>query len=166
MTYYVDLFERLRAEEEPEVGVTDWFTFDQVKNDLFCHLTHDRQRQYNNPKWAETHIPTGKTVVNPMFTLAVHAAQSLELGIPIRTDDEVTAFNYGYDSIKWNRHVAVDEPVRTRITAVSIQEPRSRHYLVKTRIACEVQGSSDPVMLAESLIYFLPPNEVEVVRAK
>lgn len=165
MTEFVRFFEDLRKKQGESLGVTEWFTIDQVKNDLFCHITRDRQRSYNDPDWAGSRSPKESTIVNPLFTLALHAAQSLERGIPVRTTEEVTAFNYGYDSVVWNEPVPVDTPMRARIIVTSVEEPRPGHYLAKVRVEYEAKGQDHPVVVADTALYCLPPDEVEAVKA-
>jgi acyl dehydratase len=165
MTAFVDLFEGIREQGGRELGLTEWFTIDQVKNDIFGHLTRDRQQQYSDSEWAKSNAPNGTTVVNPLFTLALHAGLSLEMGIPIRTTEEVTAFNYGYDSVTWNAPIPVGAKIRARVTVTAVDERRPGHFMAKVRVDYEIEGATEPAVVAETALYCLPPHEVEEVKA-
>lgn len=162
----VEFFEALRKQEGQELGVTEWFTIDQVKNDLFGLLSRNHQRNYSDPAWAESNTRHRTTLINPFFLLALHAANSLEMGVPIRTTEQVTAFNYGYDSVVWNAPVPVNSLVRARVIVRSVNEPRPGHYLAKLYIEYETEGAEQPAIAAETAIYFLPPHEVESIKSK
>jgi len=65
------------------------------------------------------------------------------------------AMNYGFDKVRFINPVPVDSKVRGTLKLLDIDEKRSGQYQMKYGVTIEIEGSSKPALIAESLVFLL-----------
>jgi acyl dehydratase len=156
MPRYIERFNRLITQTDQELGVTPSFVIDQVQADMFGLLVRDFQPAYNNPDWYVNAGDAPETEVHPLHLVSLTARILLAVGLPIRTDDEVAALNYGYGQVSWPAPLRIGQPARARVRLDGIEDRGAGRYLVRATVTMEAEGTPNPVMVAETLSYYYP----------
>ena len=142
------------ATQGQALGVSPWMTVDQALIDAFAEATGDHQWIHVDPERAARESPYGCTIAHGLLTLSLMPAMRAEIG-GLPTEGVGQAINYGYDEVRFLAPVKVGARIRLRAEVLEAR-PRARGALVKTRNTTEIEGSTKPAMVADSLVLLFP----------
>jgi acyl dehydratase len=136
-----------------ELGVSSWVTVDQSRIDQFAECSGDRQWIHVDVERAKRESPYLASIAHGYLTLALVAPLQMEIGaIPT---DAAAAFNYGLDKVRFLAPVRAGARVRLRVEVLEV-EHKSSGVVLKTSNTLEIEGSSKPALVAESLALITP----------
>ena len=129
-----------------EIGVSDWITVDQSRIDLFAEATGDHQWIHVDPVRA-AQGPYGATVAHGFLTLSLlpELAQNA-----LAIDDVRMGINYGLNKVRFPGPVKSGSRLRGRFRLLAF-EPLPGGAQLTFEVTMEVEGSSKPVCVAESV---------------
>ena len=129
-----------------EIGVSDWITIDQARIDLFAEATGDHQWIHVDPVRA-AQGPYGATVAHGFLTLSLlpELAQNA-----LAIDDVRMGINYGLNKVRFPGPVKSGSRLRGRFRLLAF-EPLPGGAQLTFEVTMEVEGSSKPVCVAESV---------------
>ena len=134
-----------------ELGVSDWVVLDQSTIDAFAAVTGDRQWIHVDAERA-ANGPFGGTIARGYLTLAL---------LPrFRADifDIVTprmSLNYGLNKVRFPSIVPTGSRVRARARLLAVEHRGSDAVDVVVEYNVEVDGSTKPACVAESVVRVL-----------
>lgn len=133
-----------------------WLEIDQDRINLFADATNDHQFIHTDPERA-AQTPFGGTIAHGFLTLSLLSdlmsdcwpvPEGLQMGL-----------NYGSDKVRYLAPVKVGQRVRANGAISEIGEKRPGQWLVKTKVAVEIEGESTPALIAEILTMFIVATE-------
>ncbi len=131
-----------------EIAVSDWFTMDQARIDLFAEATLDRQWVHTDPERCARESPFGGPVAHGYLTLAL-IPHLLWESIAIREDSRLT-LNYGLNRVRFPSPVLAGTRVRAR-SAVTAVEDFEGGVQVTLGVVLEIEEKEKPACVAEIL---------------
>jgi acyl dehydratase len=140
-----------------ELGVSSWVTVDQSRIDQFAECSGDRQWIHVDVERAERESPYRAPIAHGYLTLALIAPLQMEIGA--FPSDAVAAFNYGLDKVRFLAPVKAGARVRLHVALVDVEQ-KGGGVVLKTRNTLEIEGSSKPALVAESLALITPRKSV------
>jgi acyl dehydratase len=140
-----------------ELGVSSWVTVDQSRIDQFAECSGDRQWIHVDVERAERESPYRAPIAHGYLTLALIAPLQMEIGA--FPTDAVAAFNYGLDKVRFLAPVKAGARVRLHVALVDVEQ-KGGGVVLKTRNTLEIEGSSKPALVAESLALITPRKSV------
>jgi len=148
----------LEAAVGQSLGVTPWFTMHQSSVDDFAAVTQDRQPLHCDPAAAAL-TPYGGTIAHGYLTMSL---LSMFAGQLYRVDGVAHVLNYGIDRLRYPGAVPVGARIRAhgRLTSAT---PKAGMVLLGVGYSVEVEGSSRPGLVADTLIALVPAPETEPV---
>jgi acyl dehydratase len=129
------------------LGYTDWQEMTQERVNLFADATDDHQFIHVDPERAKA-TPFGGTVAHGFLSLSLLAPIQKAL---LHVTDAKMGVNYGLDRVRFPAPLRVGAQWRGGAEVVSVDEIEGGAQL-KVTITIEVQGSTKPVVVAESLV--------------
>ena len=141
----------LTAARGGELGTSDWVTVTQDAVNQFADATGDHQWIHVDPERA-AHGPFGTTIAHGYMTLSLlpalqHTMYSVE-GIKL-------AINYGLNKVRFPAPVPVGSRVRATSTLVNVEDLGNGAVQLTVSTTVEVEGSSKPACVAESLVRYV-----------
>ena len=131
----------------------DWFAIDQRRIQAFADATEDWQWIHLDAERAASG-PFGATIAHGYLTLSL--LPRLTSGL-LSVDGAAMVVNYGLDKVRFLQPVVVDSRVRA-VTEVVSAEPSPQGYRVGLRTTVELEGSSRPALVAETVALFVPES--------
>ena len=134
-----------------ELGVSDWVVLDQSTIDAFVAVTGDRQ-------WI--HVDAERSANGPFGGTIAHGYLTLALLPRFRADifDIVTprmSLNYGLNKVRFPSIVPTGSRVRARARLLAVEHRGSDAVDVVVEYNVEVDGSTKPACVAESVVRVL-----------
>ena len=133
-----------------DLGSSDWVTVEQDRIDGFADATDDHQWIHVDPVAAATG-PFGATIAHGYLTLALTNRFLPEI---VRVDGISMGINYGVDKVRFPQPVVVGSRIRGSATLTSAEEIAGGVQAVTT-IVVEIEGSTKPACIVESVSRFL-----------
>lgn len=130
-----------------EIGVSDWFTVDQGRIDMFGAAHYDPDPQHMDPAWAAEHSPYGGTIAYGFQTLSMLS----HLTMSLRPEGAAVALNYGFDRVRFISPVPVNSRIRARQSLKEATKRGDSVWVIKTHNIVEIDGQSDPALIADWL---------------
>ncbi len=127
--------------------LSDWRVITQEMVDTYSALTGDADPFHDDVAWSKANTPFGGTIVQGFLLLANltwftrHPADEPLDGVEY-------VLNYGFDKIRFIRPVPVGKPIRARRRLMAVEDRGSRAVL-RFAVTIEVEGSSEPHVIAE-----------------
>jgi acyl dehydratase len=140
--------ELLAALVGKEVGVSDWFTVDQWRVNVFADVTLDHQFIHVDPARARA-TPFGGTIAHGFLTLSLLVHLCLPF-IPEPKNRELVV-NYGFDRIRFVAPLRVGKRIRARGTLGAIEERKPNQIVLRMDVTVEIEGEDKPALVAEWL---------------
>jgi acyl dehydratase len=140
--------EQLAALVGKEVGVSDWFTVDQSRVNVFADVTLDHQFIHVDPARARA-TPFGGTIAHGFLTLSLLVHLCLPF-IPEPKNRELVV-NYGFDRIRFVAPLRVGKRIRARGTLGAIEERKPNQIVLRMDVTVEIEGEDKPALVAEWL---------------
>lgn len=111
-----ELLDGLAGKVGETLGTTDWFAISQEEADSFARLTDEWDPMHNEPKWAEQSewggtIAHGFHILSKTFSFVKEAT-----GLPVVTNENVHALNYGIDRVRFIRPLPIGRRARCAIS--------------------------------------------------
>jgi len=135
-----------------DLGNTEWILVDQELINNFADNTFDHQYIHVDPEKARS-SPLGGTVAHGMLALSFIPAFIEQQGVSI--EGVTMAMNYGFDKVRFVSPVPVDSKVRGALKLLDFQEKREGQFQLKYGVTLEIEGSSRPALVAESIVFLL-----------
>lgn len=134
------------------LGSTPWTAVDSRSANTFRVLLDAYTAVANHPGKS----PDGPTAltVHPLHLLALRSYFMPQVGLPVLTDANMAAFNYGLDGATWYDRVPVESRVRDHVQLQDVRQKSQGRWLVKTRHVVEAEGRSTAVLDATCLSLF------------
>ena len=142
--------EQLKQFVGQEMRVGDWFEVTQERVNAFADATGDHQWIHVDVERAKNG-PFGGTIAHGLLTLSLSPmlfrnAQGPSVRLPSRM-----GINYGYNRVRVPSPVPVGKRVRGRSKLLSVEEVQPGVIQQVQEITVEVEGSSKPAMVAETV---------------
>ncbi len=131
-----------------ELGVSGWHRIDQAAIDTFADLTNDHQFIHVDPVRARA-TPLGGTVAHGFLTVSLLSRFAHEVVPPLA--GAVMSVNYGIDKLRFLAPVPAGARLRARFALKDLRERRPREWLLVLNVQVELEGSENPVLIAEWL---------------
>ena len=144
------IFKSLEGQEE---GVGSWFEVDQDRINLFADATMDHQFIHIDPEKSAELSPYKVTIAHGFLTLSliVHLGGTVPAPRPDALEGVFMGVNYGLDKVRFPAPVPVGSKVRARHTLMLAELKAPNTIQLKREVTIELEGSSKPVCVAESL---------------
>ena len=130
-----------------EVAISDWFTIDQKRIDLFAEATDDPQWIHVDVERAKTESPFGGTIAHGFLTMSL-------LAVLFESSVELPAagmgVNYGLNKVRFTAPVRAGARVRGRFTLKEVEDLNPGVHLVWS-VVIELEGSDRPACVLEWL---------------
>lgn len=136
------------------LGVTGWFTIEQKETDHFAALTDEWDAMHNDPNWAKR-SEWGGTIVHGFHVLSrTYSFLKEATDLPVVTTEHAHALNYGVDRVRFLNPLHVGRRARDVITLLGVEERKPGHFRVQTRHTVEIEGETEPFMIADTICMF------------
>jgi acyl dehydratase len=130
-----------------EIGVSDWFTVDQVLIDKFADATGDHQWIHVDVERAKRELPGGKTIAHGYLTLSLVPRLGQTL---YRVKRRSRGLNYGSNRVRFTGQVPAGSRIRLRQKIKSV-DPVDGGVRITSENTVEVEGASRPALVAETI---------------
>ena len=131
----------------------DWFTIDQRRIQAFADATEDWQWIHLDAERAASG-PFGATIAHGYLTLSL--LPRLTQGL-LAVEGAAMVVNYGLDKVRFLQPVTTGSRVRA-VTEVTSAESTPQGYRVGLRTTVELDGSSRPALVADTVALFVPAD--------
>jgi len=132
-----------------ELGTSDWLVVDQARIDAHAATTGDADWLHNDPERAAREGPFGRTIAQGSLLLSLLVGFVNEIA-PL-AEDVSYALNYGFDRLRFVKPVPEGARVRARLVLKEIRPRPDGRFLVVTGARLEVEGASEPAVVADWL---------------
>ena len=135
-----------------EIGLTEWYTMDQDKINIFADTTEDRQWIHIDEEKCNNESPYKTTIAHGFLMLSMCSKimfDSYEL------NNVGMVINYGLDKVRFPAPVPVNSRVRASHKFLSAELKGDNTVQVKREVTIEIEGGNKPVCVAESLIRYM-----------
>jgi len=144
--------DELRQAKGEHVGVSDWFTVDQHRIDLFADATEDHQWIHVDPERAKD---------GPFGTTIGHGFLSLSLIVPMvastfRIDGVRMGINYGLNKVRFTSVVKSGSRIRSSVEVLDVSDAKDGSVQVTMNVTVEIEGSDRPALVAEWVLRQYP----------
>jgi len=133
------------------VATGAWFEIDQDRIAAFADATEDWQWIHLDAERAAAG-PFGATIAHGYLTLSL--LPRLTAGL-LAVDGTAMVVNYGLDRVRFLQPVTVGSRVRA-VTEVVSAEPSPQGWRAGLRTTVELEGSSRPALVADTVALFVP----------
>ncbi|MDI3313063.1 MAG: MaoC family dehydratase [Mycobacterium sp.] len=141
----------LAAAKGQRIGESDWVAITQEDVDRFAEVTGDHQWIHVDPVKA-ANGPFGRTIAHGFLTLSllprfwqqIYAVNGIKLAI-----------NYGLNKVRFPAPVPVGARVRAQSSLVDVADVGDGAVQATLSTTVEVEGSSKPACVAESIVRYL-----------
>lgn len=131
-----------------EVAVTDWFSINQDRVNLFAEATGDHQWIHLDAQRCRKESPYGTTIAHGFLTLSLLPV-IMESAVSMPTSK--MGVNYGLNKVRFPAPVPVGSRVRGRLTLQEVEDIEGGAQLI-WKVTIEREGSDKPVCIAESIV--------------
>jgi acyl dehydratase len=130
-----------------EVAVSDWLTITQEQVNLFAQATGDHQWIHVDVERAKQG-PFGAPIAHGFLTLSL-LPKLIESSLAVRQSR--MGVNYGLNKVRFTAPVPVGSRVRARVTLLAADAIDNKGYQFTWNVVIELDGSSKPACVAESI---------------
>ncbi|MBS1105323.1 MAG: MaoC family dehydratase [Deltaproteobacteria bacterium] len=142
-------FEAAQRRVGQELGASDWLLVDQARIDAHAATTGDADFLHNDPARAAREGPFGRTIAQGSLLLSMLVGFVTEIA-PL-AEDVSYALNYGFDRLRFVRPVLEGSRVRARMKLDEVRPRGDGRYVVVLDARLEVEGQSEPALVAKWL---------------
>jgi len=131
-----------------QTGVSEWITVDQATIDKFAEATGDHQWIHVDVERAKREMPGGKTIAHGYLTLSLipRLAQTL-----LKIEKRSRGINYGLNKVRFTSPVPAGGRVRLKQTIKAVDDVEGGGVRITSEMVMEVEGSSRPAVVAETM---------------
>ena len=141
----------LEAKTEPDMGVTDWFCYDQQAVDIHAKTSGDDGPIHNDPDYCKAHTPFGGTIVQGSLLLSTLTRMAKSLEWP--GGEMVFRLSYGYNKVRIIQPIKTGQRFRGRFAYKHTETKGTNALLITVDAMFEGEGDDRPAVVAEWLIY-------------
>jgi len=138
-------FEALPSLAGQEIGVSEWFTLDQQRINLFADATGDHQWIHVDVERAKKEMPDGKTIAHGFLTLSLLPVLGSQI---MRVSGVSRGINYGCNKVRFTNTVQVGSRVRGRQKLIAVEQ-RGDAIQTTSEFTVEIEGQQRPALVAE-----------------
>lgn len=141
----------LKAKTETDMGMTDWYCYDQQAVNAHAATSGDNGPVHNDVEYCKAHTPFGGTIVQGSLLTSTftHMAKSL-----VWPDGEmVFRLSYGFNKVRIIRPVKTGQRFRARFDLKAAEPKGTNALLITLDTRFESEGDSRAALIAEWLIY-------------
>jgi acyl dehydratase len=131
-----------------ELGPSEWLTVTQEMIDKFADATGDHQWIHVDVERAKKEMPGGKTIAHGYLTLSLLPRLAPTL---MKVEKRRRGLNYGSNRVRFTAPVPAGARVRLRQKLLKVEPVEDNGFRVTSEMTMEVEGSSRPAMVAETL---------------
>ena len=131
-----------------ELGPSEWLTVTQEMIDKFADATGDHQWIHVDVERAKKEMPGGKTIAHGYLTLSLLPRLAPTL---MKVEKRRRGLNYGSNRVRFTAPVPAGTRVRLRQKLLKVEPVEDNGFRVTSEMTMEVEGSSRPAMVAETL---------------
>ena len=141
----------LQAKTDPNLGVTDWFCYDQQALDIHAENSGDDGPVHNDPEYCLAHTPFGGTIVQGSLLMSTLTRMAKSLEWP--AGEMAFRLSYGYNKVRIIRPIKTDQRFRGRFSLRNAEPKGDKALLITVDILLEGEGDDGPALAAEWLFY-------------
>jgi len=141
----------LKAKTNPDLGFTDWFTYNQQAIDNHAKTSGDDGPIHNDPEYCKAHTPFGGTIVQGSLLMSTLTRMAKSLEWP--DGEMVFRLSYGYDKVRIIQPINTDQRFRGRFRLKDAKAKENHALLITVDITLEGEGDGGPALAAEWLFY-------------
>ncbi len=130
-----------------ELAISNWFTVDQQRINLFAEATGDHQWIHVDPERAASG-PFGAPIAHGYLTLSM---MPLFMQDALKFEDVGMSVNYGLNRVRFTSPVPVGSELRARFRLTSLEELPQGGMQMALEATVERKGSDKPVCVAETI---------------
>ena len=157
-----DIFQRFRP--GADLGTSGWIEVTQSMVDKFGEATLDDDPMHVDPEWSRLYSPFGQTVAFGFLTVSLLTNmmlhQLLKSDSSRRDAADGVYLNYGFDRLRLVAPVPVGSRVRGHFGVLEVRPDANGRFIVKFGVKMECDQSERPVLVAEWLSCWVPPNSL------
>ena len=130
-----------------EIGLTEWYTMDQDKINIFADTTEDRQWIHIDEEKCNNESPYKTTIAHGFLMLSMCSKimfDSYEL------NNVGMVINYGLDKVRFTNATPSGSQYRGRVSLMEF-DPNPRGAKYKLKVIIEQKGQEKPACVAELL---------------
>tara|TARA_B110000438_G_scaffold274268_1_gene294312 strand:+ start:298 stop:783 length:486 start_codon:yes stop_codon:yes gene_type:complete len=139
--------DELKSQVGNELGLTDWYTMDQEKINIFADATGDHQWIHIDKEKSEKESPYKTTIAHGFLMLSMCSKimfDSYEL------NNVGMVINYGLDKVRFTNATPSGSKYRGRVSLMEFDaNPKGAKY--KMKVIIELMGQEKPACIAEFL---------------
>lgn len=136
-----------------DFGASEWVTIDQATIDKFAEATGDHQWIHVDVARAQTEMPGGKTIAHGFLTLSLIPRLSAAIW---KIEKRSRGLNYGLNKLRFTAPVPVGARVRLRQKLLAADEVKDQGIRLTFENTIEIEGSTQPALIAEGLSIAYP----------
>lgn len=153
----ISTLEKLRAQVDKEVVVTEWVLVSQERIDQFAQATGDFQWIHVDSARAARESPFGGTIAHGFLTLSL-------LGKFYHDDIDLpfcdVGINYGLNKVRFTNPVPAGSRVRGRFVLAKLDDIENGIQMTWT-VTFEIEGVPRPACIAEHVVRRYFPSAVD-----
>ena len=130
------------------LGPSEWVTVTQEMIDKFADATGDHQWIHVDVERAKKEMPGGKTIAHGYLTLSLLPRLAPTL---MKVEKRRRGLNYGSNRVRFTAPVPAGARIRLKQKLVKVEPVEDNGFRVTSEMTMEVEGSSRPAMVAETL---------------
>lgn len=131
-----------------EFGASEWVTVDQAMIDKFAEATGDHQWIHVDVERCKKEMPGGKTIAHGFLTLSLVP----RLGAKIwKIEHRSKGINYGLNKLRFTSPVPAGSRVRLKQKLLAADEVKDGGIRTTWENVVEIEGQSQPALIAEGL---------------
>lgn len=157
-----DIFQRFQPGKD--LGASGWIEVTQSMVDKFGEATLDDDPMHVDPEWSRRHSPFGQTVAFGFLTISLLTNMMLHQLLKADSSRHDAAdgvyLNYGFDRLRLVAPVPVGSRVRGHFGVLEVRPDAKGRSIIKFGVNMECDQSDRPVLVAEWLTCWVPPNSL------
>ena len=143
--------EALKAKTDPDIGLTNWYQYNQQDIDSHAKTTGDDGPVHNDPDYCKVNTPFGGTIVQGSLLMSTLTRMAKSLHWP--EGEMVFRLSYGYNKVRIIQPVKTNQRFRGRFRFNNGEPKGENALLINVDITLEGEGDDVPALIAEWLFY-------------
>lgn len=151
MSDAVEFLAALKAKTDADMGLTEWFCYDQQAVDNHAKNSGDEGPVHNDPDYCKAHTPFGGTIVQGSLLLSTFTKMAKSLVWP--DGEMVFRLSYGFNKVRIVQPVKTGQRFRSQFMLKHAEPKGTNALLITLDATFEGEGADGPALVAEWLIY-------------
>lgn len=130
-----------------EIGLTEWYTMEQDKINIFAEATEDRQWIHIDKEKCKKESPYKTTIAHGFLILSMCSKIMFDA---YELNNVGMVLNYGLDKVRFTNATPSGSKYRGRVSLMEFDaNPKGAKY--KMKVVIELEGQEKPACIAEFL---------------